>query len=182
MARPYLRRPSLLLAACAALAGCALNTPPDSKRLTETELAHAAPPPAWKAGGVPAAVQDDWLASFADPRLPPLAEEALRYNADLRVAAARVEIAAASLKAAGGPLYPEVGLAARSSGKGTGSSGELSGLVVSASWELDLWGRVRNLRRAADFQYASAQADQRAAQQAIVAALAKAWFIATESV
>ena len=50
------------------------------------------------AGGAPGAVQDRWLASFDDPSLPPLAEEALRYNIDLRVAAARVEIAAASVK------------------------------------------------------------------------------------
>ena len=52
---------------------------------------------------------------------------------------------------------------------------------MSASWELDLWGRVRYGTAAADAQYASAQADQRAARQAIVAALAKAWFLAGES-
>ena len=53
--------------------------------------------------------------------------------------------------------------------------------MLSASWELDLWGRVRYGTAAADAQYASAQADQRAARQSIVAALAKAWFLAGES-
>jgi len=170
-----------VLAAALAIAGCALDAPPDAKQLAETELAHATPPPAFKAGGSPSAVQAGWLATFNDPRLLPLAEEALRYNADLRVAAARVEIASAALKAAGGALYPEVNFAGRSGGKATGSSGQLSGLLVSASWEIDVWGRVRYGRAAADAQFASAQADQRAAEQAIVAALAKAWFVAAES-
>jgi len=171
----------LALAASLALVGCALDQPPDAKQLAESELAHATPPPAFKAGGSPAAVQAGWLASLNDPRLLPLAEEALRYNADLRVAAARVEIASAALKAAGGALSPEVNFAARTGGKAIGSSGQLSGLLVSASWEIDLWGRVRYGRAAAEGQFASAQADQRAAEQAIVAALAKAWFIAAES-
>ena len=168
--------------AAMALAGCALKSPPDAKRLAETELAHATLPPAWKAGGASAAVQAGWLTSFDDPRLPPLADEMLGYNADLRIAASRVEIAAAALKAAGGALYPEVNLAARTGGKAIGASGQLSGLVVGASWELDVWGRVRYGRQAADAQFASAQADQRAAQQALVATLAKAWFLAAESV
>ena len=181
-ARPAISHPRLLaLAAVLALAGCALEAPPDAKQLTETELAHATPPPAFKAGGSPSAVQAGWLATFNDPRLPPLAEEALRYNADLRLAAARVEAAAAALKAAGGALAPEVNFAARSGGKATGSQGQLSGLLVAASWEIDLWGRVRYGRAAADAQFASARADERAAQQAIVAALAKAWFVAAES-
>jgi NodT family efflux transporter outer membrane factor (OMF) lipoprotein len=171
----------LPIVAALAVAGCALKSPPDAKQLTETELAHSPLPPAWKAGGDPAAVQAGWLATLNDPRLPPLADEVLRYNADLRIAASRVEVAAAALKAAGGALYPQVDFAARTSGKATGASGQLSGLLVAASWELDLWGRVRYGRQAADAQFASAQADQRAAQQALVATLAKAWFVAAES-
>jgi len=175
------RRHLLALAAALALTGCALKAPPGAKQLAETELAHAATPAAFKAGGQAAPVQTGWLASFQDPRLPPLAEEALKHNADLRVAAARVDVASAALKAAGGPLAPQVDLAARTGGSATGSSGQLSGLVVAASWELDLWGRVRYGQAAADAQYASTQADQRAAQQAIVGTLAKAWFLAAES-
>ncbi len=180
-----LRRPHrvhlVALAASLALAGCALKAPPDAKTLTETELAHATPPAAWKAGGATGAVRPSWLTSFGDARLPPLADEALRYNADLRTAATRVEIASASLKAAGGGLYPSVDVIGRTSGKATGSSGQLSGLLISASWELDLWGRVRYGQQAADAQYASAQADYRYAQQSIVATLAKAWFMAAEA-
>ena len=126
-------------------------------------------------------MQDRWLASFDDPRLPPLAEEALLYNNDLRVAAARVEAAAASIKAANGTLYPEVNVAARTSGNATGASGQLSGLLVSASWELDLWGRIRYGTAAAQAQYESVDADQRFARQSIVGMLAKAWFLAAES-
>jgi NodT family efflux transporter outer membrane factor (OMF) lipoprotein len=171
----------LVLAAALALAGCALKVPPDAKQLTATELDHAALPAGWKAGGTAGAVQDRWLASFDDPRLLPLAEEALRYNNDLRLAASRVETASVALKAAGGGLYPEVNVVGRTSGKATGASGQLSGVLVSASWEIDLWGRVRYGQQAADAQYASAQADYRAAQQSIVATLAKGWFLAAEA-
>jgi NodT family efflux transporter outer membrane factor (OMF) lipoprotein len=178
---PGRRRVLALATAALALPGCALKSPPAPGELAAAELAHATPPPAYKAGGLAEQVQAGWLKSFGDPRLPPLAEEALAYNADLRIAAARVEIAAAALKAAGGAVLPEVNAAARSGGKATGSQGQLSGIVVAASWELDLWGRVRYGRAAADAQYASSQADERAARQAIVAALAKAWFLASES-
>ena len=178
--RPGRRRLLALVAAAAALPGCALNSPPTAKELSETELAHAPLPAAYRAGGMTAQVQAGWLKSFDDPRLPPLADEALLYNADLRIAESRVEIAAAALKAAGGVQWPEVNFSGRASGKASGSQG-LSGLVLSASWELDLWGRVRYGTAAADAQYASAHADQRAARQSIVAALAKAWFLAGES-
>ena len=176
------RRWLALAAAAAALPGCALRSPPDVRELTATELAHAPLPANWRAGGLAVEVQTGWLKSFDDPRLPPLADEALTYNADLRIAAARVEVAAAALKAAGGAQWPELNLSGRSGGKATGSQGQLSGLVLSASWELDLWGRVRAGKQAADAQFASAQADERAARQAIVASLAKAWFLAGETI
>ena len=128
-----------------------------------------------------AQVQAGWLKSFDDPRLPPLADEALLYNADLRIAAARRRDRRGG--AQGGRRRAMAGgeLLRASQRQGERVRGQLSGLVLSASWELDLWGRVRYGTAAADAQYASAQADQRAARQAIVAALAKAWFLAGES-
>lgn len=172
----------LALVAVLALAGCgALQSPPDARALTESELAHAALPSAWKAGGQTGPVQERWLHSFGDPQLVALADEAMVHNLDLRAAATRIEAAAAAVAAAGGSLLPEVGVTGRTSGNATGSGGQLSGLLVSASWEVDLWGRVRYGRQAADDQYASVQADVRAARQSVAGLLAKAWFLHAEA-
>ncbi len=54
-------------------------------------------------------------------------------------------------------------------------------MLVPASWEIDLWGRVRYGRRAAEDQYASAEADAAAAAQSLAALVAKAWFVAIEA-
>jgi NodT family efflux transporter outer membrane factor (OMF) lipoprotein len=54
-------------------------------------------------------------------------------------------------------------------------------VLVPASWEIDLWGRVRYGRRAAEDQYASAEADAAAAAQSVAALVAKAWFVAIEA-
>jgi NodT family efflux transporter outer membrane factor (OMF) lipoprotein len=54
-------------------------------------------------------------------------------------------------------------------------------VIVSASWEIDVWGRLRYGQRAAADEHASRQADQRFAQLSISAALARAWFLATEA-
>ena len=90
-------------------------------------------------------MQPGWVSSFDDPQLPKLIDEALLYNADLAVAAARVEQAAASVRIAGGTIYPALELAGTDSLAGS-SSDALKGLFLHASWELDLWGRA--LRRA----------------------------------
>lgn len=174
---------SLLLAALPLLfAGCALSPPPARDDLVKAELSHVVVPSTYRAGGMAGAAADRWLETFGDAELTRLADEALAHNLDLRVAAARVEQAAASVRIADGNLYPSVGVGARSKGNATGSSGQLSGLVISAAWEIDVWGRLRYGTRAAESQYASAEADFRAARQAIVATLAQAWFLATEAV
>jgi len=53
--------------------------------------------------------------------------------------------------------------------------------LVSASWELDLWGRVRYGKAAASAQYASVQADFEYGRQSLAALVAKSWFLATEA-
>ncbi len=163
------------------LSGCALKPPPDTAALAADQLANAQPPAAWKAGSAPGAPSQDWIASFGDPALDRLVAEALQHNNDLRASAARVEQAAAGLKAAGGQAWPAVDLLARSGGKLGGDGSGLNGWLVSASWELDLWGRVRYVQRGAEDRYASAQADLAAARQSIAGLVAKSWFLATEA-
>jgi len=169
----------------AALSGCALKKPPERVELTKEALPNLQAPAAWTApagaAGTAGAVASAWLATFHDPQLDSLVEEALRYNPDLRVAAARVEQAASYVKVAGATLLPQVNALARGGGALSGDSSGLEGLGVFANWELDLWGRVRAGREAARDQYTSAALDAEYARQSLAALVAKSWFLATEA-
>jgi outer membrane protein, multidrug efflux system len=172
----------LSVAVAAALAACALKPPPERDEIAKEAAANRQVPQKWTAqGGVPGAVGDGWLASFGDTQLDELAKEALAYNPDLRVAAARVEQATAYQKVAGALLYPQVNLLARGGGKMSGDSTGLQGIGVFVNWELDLWGRVRSGAAAAESQYLSAALDWQYARQSIAAQVAKGWFLAIEA-
>src|SRR5262245_61702669 len=139
-------------------------------------------PDKWTAQGAAAgAVADGWLASFRDAQLDALVREAIANNADLRIAAARVEQSAAYAKLAGATLYPQVQILARGGGKLSGDGSGLQGVGLFASWELDLWGRVRSEREASHYQYESTVLDEAYAKQSIAAQAAKGWFLATEA-
>ncbi len=166
----------------AAIAGCALKPPPESADVRREAMPNVALPDKWTAQGAAAgAVADGWLAGFRDERLEALVREAIASNADLRVAAARVEEAAAYAKLAGATLYPQVSIMARGGGKLSGDGSGMQGGGIFVSWELDLWGRVRSQREAGRFQYESAVLDAAYARQSIAALAAKGWFLATEA-
>jgi outer membrane protein, multidrug efflux system len=57
----------------------------------------------------------------------------------------------------------------------------LKGVVLTATWELDFWGRVRYGRAAAAADAGAAAADFEYARQSLAAAIAKSWFVATEA-
>src|SRR5512139_1819927 len=157
-----------------AVAGCALQSPPAPQNVQAPEK--------WVSpGGVDGTVADAWLASYNDPQLDALVREALAYNADLQVAAGRIEQAAAYAKLAGAALYPAVDLLAQGGGKLGGDNSGLSGVGLFANWELDIWGRVRSERAAGTAQFQSVQADAEYARQSIAAMVAKSWFLATEA-
>ena len=124
-----------------------------------------------------------WVTTFGDSQLPPLVQEALANNLDLRVSAARVERAAAEARRVGAGHWPAAGLRAELAGNSEGrlEEGVATGMALGLSWELDLWGRVRAGRAAASAQFASAEADLVSARQSIAAATARGWFLATES-
>ncbi len=139
-------------------------------------------PGAWiSPGGGTGAVQDDWLATFSDARLAALVTEALANNLDLRVAAARMERAAAYAKQAGATLYPQVNLLGTGSFTGSDSGSAFNTFGLFVNWELDLWGRVRSQAGAGSAQYEAAARDTEFARQSIAALTAKSWFLAIEA-
>jgi multidrug efflux system outer membrane protein len=168
--------------AALALAGCALNPPPSADEIRSQALPHVAVPPAYTAkGGSGGVVADNWVSGFGDMQLDALVREALLYNTDLAVAAARVEQAAGYAKLAGSLLYPAVNLVGKTGTKSGGDGSGISGGWLLASWELDIWGRVRSEREAGRYQYESVVADTEYARQSIAALVAKSWFLAIEA-
>ena len=164
------------------LAGCVLKAPPPREDVAKQALPNLNVPPAWTSPvGMPGPMGDKWLASFNDPQLDALVQEALVNNPDLQVAAVRVEQAASYVKVAGATLLPQVSALARGGGALSGDSSGLEGAGIFANWELDVWGRVRAGREAARGQYEWAALDAEYARQSLAALVAKSWFLATEA-
>ena len=174
-----------LLATGAALlgmvAGCAVKAPPAAIDIQKEALPNVTPPPQWAAAATTGAAIDGWVATFQDAQLTVLVADALAHNADLRVGASRVEQARLHAKLAGAQLGPSVDLLARGGGKMSGDESGLQGGVLTATWELDLWARVRAGRAAAAASAAGAQADYEYARQSIAALVVKSWFLLTEA-
>ena len=168
--------------ALAALAGCALPQPPATAELQAQALPNTRVPERWTADpAAPAEVGGGWLATFRDPELERLVAEAIAYNPDLQIALARVEAAEASARAAGAVLYPQVNLSGRGGGKLSGDASGLQGIGLFASWELDLWGRVRAVRASSLAQYEASALDARYARESIAALVVKSWLLAREA-
>lgn len=126
------------------------------------------------------ATQLGWQDYFADPRLHRLIELALQNNTDLRTANLNVEQVRAQYAIARASQFP--GINASGSGSRTGVEATQSisesysvGLGIS-SFELDLWGRVRNNSRAALESYLSTAAGRDATHLSLIASVAKAHF------
>jgi multidrug efflux system outer membrane protein len=130
-------------------------------------------PTAWRIDYPKAAevANTKWWEQFGDPVLNELIERALHENRDVRIAAARVDQFAGALVATRSQLFPQVGYGAdvsrfRSSRvslpalpSGVDNYFTLYEAALGASWQLDLFGRVRRLSEAAQAQvYASEQA------------------------
>ncbi|WP_240648190.1 efflux transporter outer membrane subunit [Pararobbsia silviterrae] len=156
-----------------ALASCSSTEP---YRAPESNAARNAPFDATASvpGATTAAPPDRWWQLYTDPALDALIREALEQNRDLAVAAARVERARALLGEADAARLPsteasfgvdygkhtndQIVAAARDSGSAATRFGWSPGFTLS--WEVDLWGRVRDL---VDAAHADADAEQAAA-------------------
>jgi multidrug efflux system outer membrane protein len=124
-----------------------------------------------------------WWEIFKDPTLQELIREALVANQDLALATARVAEAGALVGIARADLFPQ--LDARIAGTygqpisdqvvAGGTPRALVGIDAAVSWELDLWGRVRNGRDAAIADLLATEDGRHAVVLSLVAGVAQAY-------
>ena len=175
------RRALLIGGAVLALGGCSLApkyarpAAPVPPSLPGTEVAAGAP----QASDVP------WREFFTDGRLRRVVEQALATNRDLRVATLDIERARALYRVQRADRFPEVAVAANASKQRVSARLSSDGEAFTATqytvalgisaWEVDLFGRVRSLEAAALEQYLATEQAARAAQMALVAAVAQTY-------
>ena len=142
------------------MAGCAVG--PDYRK-PEIDS-----PPAWMVDVQQAqdTANTAWWEQFSDPVLNDLIAAALRQNYDLRIATARVEEYYGRYGATRADLFPQVGygadagrtlLSEKGVPAGTGSTRSAYQAQFNASWEIDLWGKLRRATEAAQADLMAAE-------------------------
>lgn len=181
--------------ACLMLAGCAVG--PDYVRpevSTPQRFKEAVASGKWvqldeKALSAGSTVSTAWWKVFNDPTLDALQEQVSVDNQNILIAEARYRAARAALDSANASFYPSIngnfGSSRASNALTTNSSGaQVQGsqapkttvnLSASASWELDLWGRIRRSSEAAGAKLEASAADLAAAQLSAHALLAQTY-------
>ncbi|MCB9506964.1 MAG: efflux transporter outer membrane subunit [Myxococcales bacterium] len=163
-----------------AVAGCAprATTIPDAT--VEAPAAFSAPSEPLP-DGVGAG---DWWRAIGDPRLDALVGAVLAGSPTLAAADARLAQADAAVRVAGGALWPTVNLEANAArartlqatpaGTQASTNGRLS-LSLAASYELDVWGRIRGQRAAVAYDRDAAADDAAAVAVSLTAETVEAW-------
>src|ERR1700751_3006370 len=82
---------SAALALTLLVSACSLKTAPAREAMAKETLPNMKLRVHWVEPAPAGAVQDNWVAALGDPQLPALVAEAIKYNADLRIALTRVE-------------------------------------------------------------------------------------------
>jgi len=149
------RRCATLLLAAGLATSCAIG--PDYQR------PEPAQPQSYRidTGVLTVAADGDWWNGFDDPVLTAMVETALRNNYDARIASARIDEFRAQLMIARSGFYPQLNATASAARQ---KSGTFNGTpfasfggprnsyeaLLNASWEIDLWGRIRRQAESAE--------------------------------
>jgi NodT family efflux transporter outer membrane factor (OMF) lipoprotein len=181
----------MLRSAVLGLTGCGLaacNLGPHYKR------PDIPPPQAWR--DAPGSEQSgwpssDWWRGFNSPTLNDLMDQARVANDDLGAAIARIQQADAQARIAGAPLLPSVGLDADGTRQRTqqttlsptgGSPRTFNTFTaeLTASYEIDFWGKNRALRDAARMAALASRYDRATVELTVMQSVASTYFQALE--
>ncbi|HRF72624.1 MAG TPA: efflux transporter outer membrane subunit, partial [Accumulibacter sp.] len=175
------RRAAVGAIACCLIAGCMIG--PDYRR---PEIA-APGAYLYEPKQTAATANVEFWKQFDDPVLDALIAEALANNKNVKIAAANVEQAAGVLTSTRSPLFPQLnyqGSAARerfSQGgldklpAGIANPTNAYQLLAGASWEIDLWGRVRRLTESAQASLLASDEARRGVILSLVASVASGY-------
>ncbi len=122
----------------------------------------------------------DWVASLEDAALGALVDEALASNTSIRIAEDRFKAALARADISAANLLPSVtgSVGAGRTERGNDLIADSSSLSfgVNASWEADVWGRVRDNVKSSELDAGALQADYAAARLSVAGQVSQNWF------
>lgn len=125
---------------------------------------------------------EGWREMFTEPRLVALIEEGLAHNSDLNIAKLHVDAAKASLRNAKGELFPSLELGANGETVRFKNSGDdpqtdsKFGFKAEATWEVDIFGKLQNAKKAAAAHVEEQAAYVQAVQVELVATIATSYY------
>jgi NodT family efflux transporter outer membrane factor (OMF) lipoprotein len=128
-------------------------------------------------------VDDQWWTNFNDPILDTLIEVAIRQNNSIQMAIERIAIAKANLRIQQGNFYPTLNATTgwnrqQTSGSINSQPQNISAYynaTLSMSWEIDLFGRIRNRVKAEKKNFAASQEEYNAVMISLCAQVATAY-------
>jgi len=161
---------------------CATTAPQKTEREEAVKTA-VATPVAWatevaKNAAKQVDVSEKWLESFNDPLMLKLIKEGKANSLDLKAAAGNMDKAWLLAKQSGAALKPNAELNLGTSQSGSAASGPSKrdiNVGLTASWEVDVWGRLKAGVSAAEASAQAAQADYVFAQHSLSANIAKTY-------
>ena len=126
-----------------------------------------------------------WWAVFKDPQLQQLVAVALAHNYDLQLAVTRVDQARSMVWVAASPFYPQAGYQAFAGREriflpNENAGGNLTfnafGALLNATWEIDVWGRIRRSTEAARANLFAQEDVRRGVMLTLVSDIATGYF------
>jgi len=160
----------LVLSACGTTRSPQPTAPAVPPGFTEQPLAGAVAP------------SPDWWQSFGSAELATLVTAALQANPDIAIAAERVRQAEAQVQIAGSSLFPQLNFGYATSRRetrpdgGSWSTNDGASAALSASYEIDLWGRNAAGLRSAEASLRASRYDLETVRLTLLAGVASGYF------
>ena len=172
-------RKAVILLIALSVAGCAVG--PDYKRpVVDSPQSFR-----FEAKDVAETANTEWWKQFNDPVLDQLIADALANNKNVKIAAANIAQAQGLLMTTRSGFYPQVGYGGTASRQHLSENGGVAAphhnpfsnyeLFGNASWEIDLWGRIRRLSEAAQANLLASGEARRGVILSLVAQVASAY-------
>ena len=124
-----------------------------------------------------------WRSVFTDPQLVSLIEEGLAHNSDLNIAKLHVDAAKAALRNAKGDLFPSLELGAegetarfKNSKMDEAETENKFSFGAEVSWEIDIFGKMQNAKKAAAASVEEKQAYVQAVEVELISTIATSYY------